>query len=1207
MKAMKRKLALLLAVLLMVPTMPANAAQAVAGEEKETVKDTVGVSGNVADRKAAAEEAEPVKTAVSDPVIYNTGSCEMSVVDASVSANVVNDGWFGEDGSYTIEIPELNPFFPYEVQFTYHGKVTNQWFMTPDDSVEIGGHTFYVSAQFDGKAVTQMSLNVAGDIVTVYPEEKEFTNDGKKASDGEEPALMSLLPLKEKRLRVDLRGYTPAELTMVSAASIFTGENALTDTDKVVWQYKYDEDNYTISTSGDQLDLSYRTYMGDATWEMIVGAANQLAADNTRYLVTINTTASSDWLVPVIYTQDNAGKRVLHNYSESSYDDYYTDKTLRNWYIYMPSVKDAGNVSVYLGLEINPSVFPTAKFDSFKVYEGRHATAEEAAKGADITSKICCQDMAKQDAGYKLDRDEKNRVYPWVTIVTFGADNQVTGCLPIRINWYMMDNWVQHDSFFEKTEHGRNYICSTYTSTSRGGCRYETATLYKEYAADGQYSLTLDYCKAGVSSNSDVTAAYAGQYASIKEAQAAGAADIKNVLMPDNYSEGGYTADYSKGVYFTIFIGEDGSNEQEVYKYCMTSVQGKKSKDEITLSNGTYVYFTGLKNSAGGEIPSYETSYDDDSYGEYNYMTIITGADTDLTCLAPVFTTSTGVKLYAAGSSSPEVSGVSCHDFSKGPVQYTASAENGTGSKNYWLQVVKASEGKGRLYINSLEDPASNTRVENGIIYSTREVMLDGYHDYVHDIWFANMGTESIEKLSARLDSDVAVLDDYWTFNGEHALSGFGGTEKTTSYGELSNLAKLRIRLKDENMKGTDLSGTLTIKSGEITLMVLTLTGIVGDPAITTKEIPQAVKYVPYGTMIQNNNKYSWNTTSYKLTDGTLPEGMEVKPNGELYGVPCEAGEFTFTVKMTNSSSSFAASEMTYTLTVAENTDVNVDGATDSGYELRERVQEVKISDTRDQTLVSEGEYSQFVAIYLDGQKLVAGTDYTSEKGSTRITIKGQTLGARETGTHTLGVEFRTEDTDTLKRAAQNYVVNEGGSDDNGNNNGNNGDNNGNDNGNNNGGNGGNDNGSTMEGATGSGSLNQTGSRVGSAVNAAVGAADTTVSYTIQSGDTLWRIAEKYYGSGSYWKKIYEDNKDLIPNPDKIYAGQVIVIHLGQERVTAAAKGNTYTVQSGDNLYKIAEKFYGKGRRWKKIYQANQNILSKPEQIYAGQILVIPE
>lgn len=165
-----------------------------------------------------------------DEVCFNTGNHVWSVVNQEAFELGAGDVSFEEDGNYTINIPEENPFFPYEVQFTYEDEVTNEWFMTPDDSVEIGGHTFYVSAHFDGTAVTRMSLNVAGDTVIVWPKEKEFTDDG----DGE--LLTSLLPLRERYLRVDLSAYTPAELTMVSPSEIFTGENQLTDTDKIVWK-----------------------------------------------------------------------------------------------------------------------------------------------------------------------------------------------------------------------------------------------------------------------------------------------------------------------------------------------------------------------------------------------------------------------------------------------------------------------------------------------------------------------------------------------------------------------------------------------------------------------------------------------------------------------------------------------------------------------------------------------------------------------------------------------------------------------------------------------------------------------------------------------------------------------------------------------------------------------------------------------------------
>ena len=524
---------------------------------------------------------------------------------------------------------------------------------------------------------------------------------------------------------------------------------------------------------------------------------------------------------------------------------------------------------------------------------------------------------------------------------------------------------------------------------------------------------------------------------------------------------------------------------------------------------------------------------------------------------------------------------------------------------------MKTTDGAGWLYINSLADDDSDTKTENGIIYSTREVLLDGYHNDVHDILLANMGTDPISALSVELVSDSVELDKYWTLSGDYDLSGCTTLRTTTSHGELPNLAKIRIKAKD-GITGTA-DGVLTIKSGNKTLMILTLTGSVGDPSIITKEIPQAVKYVPYGTMIQNSNKYSWNTVSYRLVSGKLPAGMEIKANGEIYGVPRETGEFTFTVMMENGYNNFASSTMTYTLTVLENTDPNVESATDTGYDLTERIQNVTPDSTSDQTLVSQGIYAEFVDVYLDGVKLVKDVDYTAESGSTRITIRSQTLKAsNKSGTHTLGIEFRTQDTDTLKRAAQNYQV-EGG---------NNPDQGGNEGGNNNNGNGGSssDSGSGSSGnstnnqvnngiagsgtVTGEGDAGNTGSD-----SSAVDSTMESISYTIQEGDTLWKIAEKYYGSGAYWEKIYQDNSGVISNPDKIYAGQVLVIHLtaiSNPMQEQDPNLTYYTVKSGDSLWKIAQQFYGHGWHWRKIFMANDSIPNS-KFIYEGQVIIIPD
>ena len=50
--------------------------------------------------------------------------------------------------------------------------------------------------------------------------------------------------------------------------------------------------------------------------------------------------------------------------------------------------------------------------------------------------------------------------------------------------------------------------------------------------------------------------------------------------------------------------------------------------------------------------------------------------------------------------------------------------------------------------------------------------------------------------------------------------------------------------------------------------------------------------------------------------------------------------------------------------------------------------------------------------------------------------------------------------------------------------------------------------------------------------------------YEIVSGDTLGGIAKKYYGSAGKYMKIFEANRDIISDPNKIYPGQKIRIPL---------------------------------------------------------------
>lgn len=51
----------------------------------------------------------------------------------------------------------------------------------------------------------------------------------------------------------------------------------------------------------------------------------------------------------------------------------------------------------------------------------------------------------------------------------------------------------------------------------------------------------------------------------------------------------------------------------------------------------------------------------------------------------------------------------------------------------------------------------------------------------------------------------------------------------------------------------------------------------------------------------------------------------------------------------------------------------------------------------------------------------------------------------------------------------------------------------------------------------------------------------------------------------------------------------------------------TYTVVEGDSLSKIAKRFYGKAGEWRRIYDANKDTIKNPDLIYPGQTFTIPE
>jgi nucleoid-associated protein YgaU len=88
--------------------------------------------------------------------------------------------------------------------------------------------------------------------------------------------------------------------------------------------------------------------------------------------------------------------------------------------------------------------------------------------------------------------------------------------------------------------------------------------------------------------------------------------------------------------------------------------------------------------------------------------------------------------------------------------------------------------------------------------------------------------------------------------------------------------------------------------------------------------------------------------------------------------------------------------------------------------------------------------------------------------------------------------------------------------------------------------------------------------------------------------------AATQYEKNLLWDKIKELGGE---NPSDIKAN----ITVADESVY-----HRHTVKSGESLSKIAKKYYGDPMKYKKIFEANTNILKNPDVIHPDQVLVIP-
>jgi nucleoid-associated protein YgaU len=130
------------------------------------------------------------------------------------------------------------------------------------------------------------------------------------------------------------------------------------------------------------------------------------------------------------------------------------------------------------------------------------------------------------------------------------------------------------------------------------------------------------------------------------------------------------------------------------------------------------------------------------------------------------------------------------------------------------------------------------------------------------------------------------------------------------------------------------------------------------------------------------------------------------------------------------------------------------------------------------------------------------------------------------------------------------------------------------------------------------------------------GGAPVEGGYTVQAGDSYYRIAQKELGNASRWKEIEKLNPDI--EPSELHVGQVIKLPSKQggpddagpdsghgSGADGGGSDHVHVVAQGETLGEISKQYYGTSSHWRDIVKANPGV--DPEALRPGTRLTMPE
>lgn len=112
--------------------------------------------------------------------------------------------------------------------------------------------------------------------------------------------------------------------------------------------------------------------------------------------------------------------------------------------------------------------------------------------------------------------------------------------------------------------------------------------------------------------------------------------------------------------------------------------------------------------------------------------------------------------------------------------------------------------------------------------------------------------------------------------------------------------------------------------------------------------------------------------------------------------------------------------------------------------------------------------------------------------------------------------------------------------------------------------------------------------------------AGSMMEYKVQKNETLMMIAFKLYGDYGKWKELASYNRDALKGNTNISNGMTLKYMAPAQEFVWNPQGLPYLIRTGDTLGGISTNVYATPKKWKLIWDNNRPLIKDPNKIFAG-------